>query len=207
VIARFVELYRSGADVVYARRSIRQEGLILRAAYRLSYRVIAALSNVEIPVDSGDFSLLSRRVVEAVRRLPERQRYLRGLRAWVGFRQVGIDVARPARAAGVSKYGWRALAALAFDGMFAFSAIPLRAAAVVGASAIVLSVAFGLYAIYVRLAVGAVPAGFTASLLVTIFLAGVQLFFLGLIGEYVGRVYEEAKDRPTYVVARIIGGQ
>ena len=197
--------YQAGADVVFARRATRQDGILLRAAYKLFYRVIGALSEVDLPLDTGDFALLSGRAAAALRKLPEQQRYLRGLRAWIGFRQVGVDINRQARFAGTPKYtAWR-LFKLALDGICSFSIVPLRAAALIGLAAILASTAFAAYAVYVRLVLGHVPAGFTASLLVMTFLSGVQLFFLGVIGEYLGRVYGEAKRRPAYVVAKIVG--
>jgi dolichol-phosphate mannosyltransferase len=203
IIHEFIRHHEAGADVVFARRKSREEGWIIQSFYRLFYRVIAALSDTRLPLDSGDFALLGAPVVAALRKLPEHERYLRGLRAWVGFRQVGIDVQRRARFAGAPKYTTWKLVKLAIDGICSFSIVPLRAASVIGLAAIAVSVGFGLYALYVRIAVGHVPEGFTASLLIMIFLSGVQLLFLGVIGEYVGRVYGEAKGRPPYVVARI----
>lgn len=204
VIPEFVARHRAGADVVYARRRTREEGWMLRLAYRSFYRLISALSDTKLPLDSGDFALLGQPVVAALRKLPEHERYLRGLRAWVGFTQVGIDVDRQARAAGKPKYTTWKLVKLAVDGICSFSIVPLRAAAVTGLIAIAGSVAFSMYAVYIRIAVGQVPEGFTASLVIMTFLSGVQLLFLGVIGEYLGRVYGEAKGRPPYVVARVV---
>jgi polyisoprenyl-phosphate glycosyltransferase len=206
IIPEFVARHLAGADVVFARRRTREEGWILRLAYGAFYRIIAALSDTPLPLDTGDFALLGKPVVAALRQLPEHQRYLRGLRAWVGFTQVGIDVDRHARAAGKPKYTTWKLVKLAVDGVCSFSIVPLRAAAVTGLVAIAASIAFSTYAVYVRLAVGQVPAGFTASLVIMTFLSGVQLLFLGVIGEYLGRVYGEAKGRPPYVIARVVGG-
>jgi polyisoprenyl-phosphate glycosyltransferase len=206
VIPELLRQHEAGADVVYARRASREEGLLLRAAYRVYYRLMSALSEVPVPVDSGDFALLGAPVVAALRRMPERQRYLRGLRAWVGFKQVGVDVQRKARAAGRPKYTTWKLMQLALDGICSFSTVPLRAAALTGFIAIVAACAFSIYAVYMRIASGTVPVGFTASLIITTLLSGVQLLFLGVIGEYLGRVYAEAKGRPTYVVAEIVGG-
>jgi glycosyltransferase involved in cell wall biosynthesis len=203
VIPQFLAHHAAGAQVVYARRVDRKEGVLLRLAYRLFYRSLSAVSATRLPLDSGDFALLDRSVVEAIKGLPERQRYLRGLRAWVGFKQVGVDVERQRRSAGRAKYTTLRLLKLALDGLCAFSVLPLRAAALVGVLAIFLSLAFSSYAVYAKLVHGS-PQGFTAILLVITFLAGVQLLFLGVIGEYVGRVYEEAKARPAYVVARVV---
>jgi dolichol-phosphate mannosyltransferase len=197
IIPEFVRRHEAGADVVYARRATRQEGWLLRSAYRVFYRVIASLSEVHLPRDAGDFALLSAPVIAALRQLPEHQRYLRGLRAWVGFTQVAVDVERPARFAGKPKYGAWTLIKLALDGICSFSVAPLRAAAVTGLVAIVVAVVFTIYAVYVRLVSGSGPRGFTASLVVMTFLAGVQLFFLGVIGEYLGRVYGGTKRRPA----------
>ena len=207
VIPQFVAHHRAGADVVFARRRTREEGWLLRLAYRVFYRLISALSDTQLPLDTGDFALLGQPVVAALRSLPEHERYLRGLRAWVGFKQVGIDVDRQARAAGKAKYTTWKLMKLAADGVCSFSIVPLRAAAFTGLAAIAGSLAFSAYAVYVRIAVGQVPVGFTASLVIMTFLSGVQLLFLGVIGEYLGRVYGEAKGRPPYVVARVMGGQ
>jgi hypothetical protein len=135
---------------VYAQRVRRKEGVLLRFAYFVFYRLIAWLSRIRLPLDAGDFSLMSRRVVSEIRSVPEHNRYLRGLRTWVGFRQTGIAVERAERFAGQSKYSYRALIRLAFDGIFAFSIAPLRAAAVLGAVAVLLSTLFTLYAVYAR---------------------------------------------------------
>lgn len=207
LIPELVRHHRAGADVVYARRVSREEGLLFRAAYKLYYRIISSLSDVDLPLDSGDFALIGPKVIAALRRLPERQRYLRGLRAWVGFKQVAVDAHRAARAAGRPKYTVWKLFQLALDGVCSFSIVPLRAAALTGLAAIAAAVVFSIYAVYKRVVVGSVPTGFTASLLVMTLLSGVQLLFLGVIGEYLGRVYAEAKGRPTYVVAEIVGGE
>jgi len=199
-----VDYYSRGYDVVYAQRVNRKESWWLRCCYWIFYRLLATLSSIELPLDSGDFGLLSSRVVDEIRRMPEHHRYLRGLRTWVGFRQTGVPIERSARRAGLSKYSPLKLLKLASDGIFAFSIVPLRAASIVGAMAIVLSSLFSLYALYAKFWLHS-PQGFTALILAITFLSGVNLFFLGIIGEYVGRVYEEAKARPHYIVRRVIG--
>ena len=205
-IPEFVDLFRQGYDVVYARRVARKEAAWKRAAYYGFYRLAARLSTVPLPLDAGDFGLMSRRVVDLLRAMPERHRYLRGMRAWAGFRQIGVPVERAERGAGESKYSLRRLMGLAFDGIFAFSVIPLRAAAAAGVLAMLLSALFALYSLVAKLFLGQSPQGFTALILVITFLSGVQLLFLGVIGEYLGRVYEEVKQRPTYVVGEVLGG-
>jgi polyisoprenyl-phosphate glycosyltransferase len=199
-IPQLIAEFERGFEVVSVRRVARKEAWYKRACYFLSYRVINALSDVPLPIDVGDFGLMSRRVVQVIRLLPERHRYLRGLRAWIGFSQTTIEIARGRRESGRSKYTLRKLAALALDGAFAFSVAPLRAAAIAGAATIAVSALYATYSLYVKLFVGQSPQGFTALIMAMTFLSGVQLMFLGVIGEYVGRVYEEAKRRPTYVV-------
>ena len=181
----------------------RKESWWLRACYYAFYRLLAILSSTQLPLDAGDFGLISRRVVEEIKRMPEHHRYLRGLRTWVGFRQTGIPVERSARQAGFTKYSPLRLLKLASDGIFAFSIVPLRAAALFGATATALSVLYSLYALYAKFWLHS-PQGFTALILAITFLSGVNLFFLGIIGEYVGRVYEEAKGRPHYVIREVI---
>lgn len=206
VIPEFVERWREGWDVVYARRARRKESWLLRLSYFVFYRLLSTMSDVRLPLDAGDFALLSRRVVDTLRSAPERHRYLRGLRSWAGFRQVGVEVERAERAAGRSKYTPRKLFRLAFDGIFSFTVAPLRFAAAVGALAVLLTGAYGAYALWARLFLDRSPQGFTALILTVIFVSGVNLFFLGVIGEYVGRIYQETKARPLYVVDRVVRG-
>jgi len=199
-----LEAYRQGYDVVYAQRVGRKENWWLRACYYLFYRLLALLSPVQLPLDAGDFGLMSRRVVDEIRRMPEHHRYLRGMRSWVGFRQIGIPIERSARSAGRTKYSPLKLLKLASDGIFAFSIVPLRAVTIVGAVAITLSLLYSFYAVFVKFWLHS-PPGFTALIVVITFLSGVNLFSLGIIGEYVGRIYEEAKARPHYVVQKVVG--
>jgi dolichol-phosphate mannosyltransferase len=196
--------YYEGYDVVYVQRAKRKEGLLLRASYFIFYRLLASLSDTRLPLDSGDFALMTRRVVEQMRAAPERHRYLRGLRSWVGFKQTGLVVERDERFAGTTNYGPLKLLKLASDGLFSFSTVPLRAAALLGLAAIGMSAVFSAYTLYARLFLHRAPAGFTALMLFMSFLSGVQLLFLGIVGEYVGRIYQEAKHRPIYIVGNVI---
>lgn len=205
VIPQFVLKYQEGYDVVYARRIRRKEAWPLRICYFVFYRMMAVLSDIRLPLDSGDFGLMSRRVFEHVRQMPEHHRYLRGLRSWVGFRQTGLAVERAERHSGKSKYSLMRLIKLASDGIFAFSIVPIRMAALFGTVVIFLSGLYVLYALYAKLVQQESPQGFTALLVAVTFLSGVVLFFLGVIGEYVGRIYEETKGRPQYVIGRIAG--
>jgi len=205
VVPEFVEKFREGYDVVYAQRVRRKEPLPLRLCYFVFYRMMASLSDIRLPLDSGDFGLMSRRVVDHVRRMPEHHRYLRGMRSWVGFRQIGIPVERAERHSGKSKYSVMRLMKLAFDGIFAFSIVPIRAAALMGAFVMFLSTLYVFYSLYAKIFEHKSPQGFTALLIAVTFLSGVVLFFLGIIGEYVGRIYEETKARPQFVIGQIVG--
>jgi len=203
-IPSFVQKFHEGFDVVYAQRTRRKEAWPLRMCYFVFYRLMAKLSDIRLPLDSGDFGLMSRRVVDEIRRLPEHHRYLRGLRTWVGYKQIGVAVERSERHSGKSKYSFLRLLKLASDGIFAFSIVPIRAAAMLGVIAVGASMLFGVYAVIAKLVFNKSPQGFTALLLLMTFLSGVLLFFLGVIGEYVGRIYEETKRRPNYIVDEVL---
>jgi glycosyltransferase involved in cell wall biosynthesis len=196
--------YREGFDVVYAQRVKRKESWPLRLSYFAFYRLAASLADIRLPLDSGDFALMSRQVVDQMRAAPEHNRYLRGLRSWVGFRQTGLIVERDERFAGATNYGPLKLLKLASDGLFSFSIVPLRAAAMLGLGAIALSAAFSAYTLYAKLFLDRAPVGFTSLMLFMSFLTGVQLLFLGIIGEYIGRIYQETKRRPLYVVGSVV---
>jgi polyisoprenyl-phosphate glycosyltransferase len=202
-IPEFVEKFRQGFDVVYAQRVRRKEPLLLRICYFVFYRMMARLSDVRLPLDSGDFGLMSRRVVDQVRKMPEHHRYLRGMRSWVGFRQTAVPVERAERHSGRSKYSVLRLTKLALDGIFAFSIVPIRAAALFGAFVMLLSSLYVLYSLYAKIFLQKSPQGFTALIVAVTFLSGIVLFFLGVIGEYVGRIYEETKARPQYVIGKM----
>jgi polyisoprenyl-phosphate glycosyltransferase len=205
VIPQFLEKFAEGYDVVYAQRVRRKEPIPLRICYFVFYRMMAQLSDIRLPLDSGDFGLMSRRVVDYIRHMPEHHRYLRGMRSWVGFTQIGIPVERAERHSGKSKYSLMRLMKLATDGIFAFSIVPIRAAALIGAFVTFLSFLYVCYAVYAKMFLHQSPQGFTALLVAVTFLSGIVLFFLGIIGEYVGRIYEETKARPQYVVGRTFG--
>ena len=204
-IPLFVEKYQQGFDVVHAKRVRRKEPWPLRLCYFLFYRMLARLSDIRLPLDSGDFALMSRRVVAQLRKMPEHHRYLRGMRSWVGFPQTAIEVERAERHSGRSKYSLIALMKLAFDGIFAFSIVPIRAAALVGACVMFVSLIYVVYSLYAKIFQHKPPQGFTGLIVAITFLSGMILFFLGVIGEYVGRIYEETKGRPQYIVGRRTG--
>jgi polyisoprenyl-phosphate glycosyltransferase len=199
-LPEFLDEYMRGADVVYATRIQRPESLWLRAAYALHYRLLAMVSDTPIPVDAGDFSLLSRKAVDEIKALPERQRYLRGLRAWVGLKQVGIPVTRDERFAGASKYSVRDRIAFSLSALFAFTIIPLRLATVLGTLTVLGGLGYGVFVVVDRFT-GGPPRGFAALAIMQIVFAGMILLVLGVIGEYIGRIYEEVKARPIYIIA------
>ncbi|MEB3328908.1 MAG: glycosyltransferase family 2 protein [Candidatus Sericytochromatia bacterium] len=194
--------WAEGYHVVYGVRRKRKEAWLKRASYWLYYRVLRLSSSLEIPLDAGDFSLMDRRVVLALRALPERNRFVRGIRHWVGFRQVGLAYERDARHAGEVKYTPRKLVRLALDGLIAFSDAPLRLAIYLGMlfalSSFVLAVGF----VAIKLTLDVEPRGWTSTVILMLFIGGVQLLTLGIIGEYISRIYDEVKRRPVYLVAQ-----
>ena len=207
-IPTLLQQFKDGYDVVYVQRTKRKESWFLRFCYWAFYRLMNSVSDLALPLDSGDFGLMSRRVVELLNDLPEHHRYLRGLRSWVGFRQIGIPIERSERAAGGSKYSALRLLRLASDGLLAFSVVPIRFAALVGTTAMAVAFLYAAYAVVAKLFLHQSPKGFTALTVLITFLAGINLLFLGIIGEYVGRIYEETKARPLYIVGKLIrGGQ
>jgi len=204
-IARFVEKWREGFDVVYAVRRKRKENVIKRAAYSIFYRSMKAIAAIDIPLDAGDFCLMDRKVVDALVGLPERNRFLRGLRSWLGFKQVGVEYERAERFAGTTKYSLRKLVKLAMAGYVGFSTMPLRVSAWMGMLAALGGFAVLLWALIAALTGQNIPRGWTSTMAVILFLGGTQLLMLGVIGEYLGGVYDEVRRRPAYVVGRRLG--
>ncbi|HKI18323.1 MAG TPA: glycosyltransferase family 2 protein [Isosphaeraceae bacterium] len=206
-IAALVGALEKGADVAYGVRSKRQESLLKQSAYFTFYRLLRSVSAIDIPLDTGDFCCLRRRVVDAMLALPERNRFVRGLRAWVGYTQVGVEYERAARYAGAPKYTLGKLVGLAYDGLFSFTRLPIRFIQMTGfvLSFVVILVAIA-YFVWYLMAPAQFPRGF-ASLIISIWLfAGVQLFCLGVVGEYVLRTCEEGRGRPVALVREVVGG-
>jgi len=205
MIPTFLARWREGYEVVYAVRSRRQEGWHKRLAYRTFYRVLAAISQVDTPLDSGDFSLMDRRAVDIIKDMPEQPRFLRGLRSWVGFRQTGVEVTRDARYAGQPKYTLRRLMRLALDGFFSLSYRPLQLASLVGLVAAVVALLLSIGLVVLKVVHGIPLLGWTSLMVGVLFLGGVQLICLGILGEYVARIYDETRGRPPYVIASVVG--
>ena len=205
VLPGLIARWREGFDVVYAIRQQRKENVVMRAAYKGFYWILSKVSYLDIPLDSGDFSLMDRRVVDVLKSMPERNRFVRGLRTWVGLRQTGFEYVRDARYAGESKYTLTKLMRLAFDGLVSYSFVPLRAVSNLGLLVSLSALAYMVYLMGSRLVGDQVIAGWTSTVVIVLFLGGIQLLSLGIIGEYIGRVFDEVKQRPQYVVGELLG--
>ena len=203
LVTEFYKLLENGYDVIYAIRKNRKETFFKKLAYSAYYRLQKKISSFNIPIDSGDFSMLSKRVVETMNEMPEQSRYLRGMRAWVGFKQIGFEYDRDERHAGETKYSWTKLFELAFNGIFNFSNFPVKIITRLGFFTVLFSLIYFGYNIYRRVYYNDVPQGFTATILAIILFSGVQLISLGLIGEYVLRIYNQVRNRPLFVVDKI----
>jgi polyisoprenyl-phosphate glycosyltransferase len=200
----FYAKYREGYDVVYAIRKKRKESWVKRLAYSSFYRLMRSISYVDIPLDSGDFSLISRRVANVLSQMPEESRFIRGMRSWIGFRQVGLEYERDARVAGAPKYSFKMLLNLAYNGIFNFSEAPVKLVTQLGLVTFGVAFIYLIYNVFRRFVFGDVPQGFTALLFVIVLFSGVQLIALGMIGEYVLRIFFQTKGRPLYVIREVI---
>lgn len=206
VVPEMVAKWREGYDVVYGTRTERAgESAFKRATAKAFYRVMNRLSDIPIPLDTGDFRLMSRRVVDALRAMPERDRFVRGMVSWVGFRQVALPYRRAQRAAGVTKYPLAKMLRFALDGLLSFSTKPLQMAITLGVASSAVAFAGIVYALVVRLATDRWVEGWAALFIAIMFLGGVQLVTVGILGEYVGRIYNEVKRRPLYVIGETVG--
>ena len=206
VMLRMIEKWREGYEVVYAIRSKRQgETWFKLLTAKIFYRLLRGVANIDIPVDAGDFRLMDRRVVLAMRQLREKHRFMRGLSSWVGFKQVGVEYERAERFAGETKYPLRKMIRLAMNAITSFSYLPLQLATYVGFTLAFLSLLGIILAIGLRLSGSDAFHGQATTLVSVLFLGGIQLIFLGIIGEYLGRIYDEVKGRPLYIVSQAYG--
>jgi polyisoprenyl-phosphate glycosyltransferase len=207
LIPAMIDRWRQGYEVVYAQRTQRRrEGWFKRLTAYAFYRLLQQLADVDIPTDTGDFCLLDRRVVDVLNAMPERNRYIRGLRSWIGFRQIAIEFDRDPRFAGEVKYTFRKSFGLALNGLVSFSRVPLRISTYLGLFSAVAAVIMALLVLYWRLFYATSPlTGFATIAVAVFFLGAVQLFSIGILGEYIGRIYEEVKGRPLYTVAEVAG--
>jgi polyisoprenyl-phosphate glycosyltransferase len=208
LIADMVAAWRAGAEVVLARRVDRSsDGVLKRKTAAWFYRVHNRMSKTKIPENVGDFRLMDRVVVDALKQLPERQRFMKGLFAWVGFRTVTIDYVRVGRTAGVSKFSGFALWNFALEGFTSFSTAPLKIWTYLGALGAVWTFFYAVFIVFRTVVIGINVPGYASLMVAVLFFGSVQLMSIGLLGEYIGRIYIEAKQRPTYVVRKTYGQQ
>jgi dolichol-phosphate mannosyltransferase len=209
VLPQFIKKWQAGNQVVYAIRQKRKEWFGKRFAYWSFYRLLSAVSDLKIPLDSGDFCLMDRSAVDLLNALPERQRFVRGLRTWVGLKQVGVAYERDARQGGVPQYTLKSLVKLAMDGLVSFSSTPLRWVTRLGVASAVAAVLIGMWVVGVTIYEwnqhirDRTPRGWASLACVVLLMSSVQLLSLGIIGEYLARIFQEVKGRPTFLIARI----
>jgi glycosyltransferase involved in cell wall biosynthesis len=205
ILPELAARWREGYEVVYGVMTERPEGWLKRHTARVYYRLLHKLSSVDIPSAAGDFRLADRRVIEAFRAMPERNRFVRGMFAWLGFRQIAVEYAAPARFAGRSKYTLPKMIRLATDGLLSFSTRPLRLALDLGFVVSGFAFLFGVATLISKFAGAFLVPGWLTIVLVTSFVGGIQLVVVGVVGEYVGRIYDEVKARPLYLVRELHG--
>ncbi len=204
LLHNFYSKYKEGYEIVYAVRKKRKENVLKRGAYYLFYRILSHISDIGIQLDSGDFSFVSRKIVDILNAMPEESRYLRGMRTWVGFNQFGFEYERSDRAAGESKYSTMVLMKLAKNGIFNFSEFPIRFITRLGFMITTLAVIYFFYTLIQKIFFNNVPKGFTGLLITIILFSGVQLLSLGVIGEYILRIFYQVKNRPLYIIKNTI---
>jgi dolichol-phosphate mannosyltransferase len=205
VIAQFVEKWQKGYDVVYGVREQRAgESPLKLLTAAMFYKLLKRLTRIDIPVDVGDFRLMSKRVVNQFRTMRERDRFIRGLVSWVGFKQIGVSYARDKRYAGETKYPYRKMIKFALDGITSFSSIPLKLASWIGYAASLVAF-FYVCSVPIQKALGYTVQGWATIMIGMLFLGGVQLICLGILGEYIGRIFNEIKQRPLYIIQEMYG--
>lgn len=206
VIPRLVAQWRAGHDIVFAvRENRRREGVLKRSTAALFYRLLRHLSATEITLDAGDFRLMSRRAVEALKPIRERNRFVRGLVGWIGFRHTSVTFVRDVRHAGETKYPLRKMVRFALNGIISFSFVPLQLATYLGFVVSLISFIYIMYAVGLKLFTDRAVLGWASVIVAVLFIGGVQLISLGVIGEYIGRIYEEVKQRPLYLIDELAG--
>lgn len=211
-IPALIKKWEDGYEVVYAVRKSRKVGFLKNIGYRLFYKTLARLSYIQIPQDSGDFGLIDRRIVEIINNMPERDRFVRGLRAWVGFKQIGLECERPQRHKGKPSYNLFKIIKLSTDGIFAFSNVPLQISSAVGFVVSLAAFLGIIFTVVQRIMTYIFPQnllavwpGFSTIVLSILFLGGVQLICIGILGEYIARIYSEVKQRPLFLIKEAIG--
>ena len=208
LLATFYAKFKEGYDVVFAVREKRKEVFYKRWAYFIFYRILKKIANVDIPLDSGDFSFISRRAVNVLNQMPEESRFIRGMRTWIGFKQIGISYDRQERASGDSKYSFGKLVQLALNGIFNFSEFPIKFVTMLGGFAIFSSLVYFISVVIKKFFVDEVIEGFTALLFVIILFGGIQLAAIGILGEYILRIFFQSKNRPNFIIEKqILNGE
>ncbi len=207
LIDQFYERLSEGYDVVYAIREKRKENVFKQTAYKLFYKLLKRISYIDMPLDSGDFSLISRRVAEQMNRMPEESRFLRGIRGWIGFSQIGVKYKRSERSFGAPKYTFKKLLQLALNGIFNFSEFPIKFIINLGITTFIIGLFYFGFTMFKKFAYGAVPEGFTALLFMIILFGGVQLIAIGVVGEYLLRIFFQVKQRPLFIIKSMIKDQ
>ncbi len=205
LIPKMIEKWQEGYDVVYATRKARKEAIPKRATALLFYRLFNRMADIELPVNAGDYRLMTRAVVDAVSRLPERARFMKGLFAWVGFRQASVEYERPERSSGRTKWNYWSLWNFALDGITSFTTIPLRVWTYLGLLVWAGSIVLIIYFFFNYLFMGGNLPGFYPIVMLILFFGGLQVMTLGIMGEYIGRIHEEVKLRPIYLIRETMG--
>jgi glycosyltransferase involved in cell wall biosynthesis len=205
LIQQFINKMNQGFDVAYGVRKKRKENFIKKTAYHLFYRILNKIADINIPLDTGDFCVMKKQVVSEMLRFDEKNVYLRGIRAWVGFKQIGIEYERNARDIGESGYSIKKLLKIAKDGIFSFSNVPLRLITISGQIGLIAAITYSLYVIYLNLVNNIPVRGFSTITILISFFSSLILICLGIIGEYITRIYDEVRNRPHAVIASKIG--
>ncbi|MBP3886380.1 MAG: glycosyltransferase family 2 protein [Cellulosilyticum sp.] len=201
VIKEMVDKWQEGYDVIYAKRKKRKgETAFKRITAKCFYRLLHYMSEIEIPLDTGDFRLMDQKVVEAFKSMPERNRFIRGMVSWVGFDQTYVEYERDERYAGETKYPLKKMLHFAADGMISFSTKPLKFVRTLGFTTIFIAIGLAIYSLYAKYIIHSVVTGWTSIMVAITFFSGVQLFSIGLLGEYIARIYDESKNRPLYLI-------
>lgn len=204
IIEKFYKKWREGFEVVYGIRTKREAPFYMQLLYKLFYRVFHSLSYIKIPVDAGDFSLIDRKVVDALKQFPERDRFLRGLRAWVGFKQTGVAYVRPERMFGKSTNNFLKNLSWAAKGIFSFSYVPLQFIVLISFIVFLFALAGIAYQLISQLVFHTAPRGITTVMIVVLFIGAVQLLGISVLGQYIAKIFEEVKQRPKYIVKNIL---
>lgn len=204
LLHKFYTYLKNGYDVVYAIRKKRKESYFKRMAYKYFYILLKRISNTNIPLDSGDFSLISKKVVDTLNNMKEESRFLRGMRGWIGFKQIGVEYDRDDRKEGDTKYSLLKLIKLALNGIFNFSEFPVKFISILGVITIIISLSYLSFTLFKQAVYGVVPEGFTGIIFTIILFGGVQLLSIGILGEYILRIFFQVKERPLFIVKRKI---